>query len=365
MNQRKTQTSLELELTNTKKQLAQTEKNLTDIKKSASYKLGRVITFPIRWTLGIPGLLKPITSKIELFTNSNKKELINKGVIFIDKRAINNNIKNLPTLTQGPGRETPRLIISLTSFPERIDDISYNIYSLLNQTTTADKLILWLAEEQFPDKEKCLPEKLLKLQKHGLTIKWCKDLKSYKKLLFSLKEFPNDIIVTADDDIFYPNNWLELLYHSYLKSPEDIHCHRAHRVTLSENGDINSYNAWPKCVTQSEASYMNFCTTGGGVLYPPNSLHSNVFNEELLLELCPTTDDIWFWGMALLKGTKIKVIHNNISELIYINPELEFGLTSGTTLFKTNKTQNDHQMENLANYFSDIKPTLQKWDNLP
>ncbi len=41
-------------------------------------------------------------------------------------------------------------------------------------------VILYLAEEQFPNKEADLPGKLLKFKENGLTIKWCEDLKSYK-----------------------------------------------------------------------------------------------------------------------------------------------------------------------------------------
>ena len=44
---------------------------------------------------------------------------------------------------------------------------------------------------------------------------------------------------------------------------------------------------------------------GAGCLYPPNSLHEDVFKEKLFMSLCPSSDDVWFWAMALLKGTKI------------------------------------------------------------
>ena len=55
----------------------------------------------------------------------------------------------------------PKLIVSLTSFPARINTVHQVIESLLNQTKKADKIILWLAPEQFPNGEKDLPEKLL------------------------------------------------------------------------------------------------------------------------------------------------------------------------------------------------------------
>ena len=93
-----------------------------------------------------------------------------------------------------------KVIVSLTTFPARINFVHKTISALLNQTFKPDSVVLWLAEEQFPDKK--IPETLLNLQKYGLEVRWCEDIRSFKKLVPSLREFPNDIIVTADDDIF-------------------------------------------------------------------------------------------------------------------------------------------------------------------
>jgi hypothetical protein len=80
------------------------------------------------------------------------------------------------------------------------------IETLLNQSHKADKVILWLAEEEFPNKEKGLPRELIQLIKSGLTISWCRDIKSYKKLIPALEKYPKSIIVTADDDLYYQKN---------------------------------------------------------------------------------------------------------------------------------------------------------------
>lgn len=325
-------------------QIIQKTQQLEHIRRSLSFKIGRMVTYPARTAPMLLSRLAPASVK-------NRRELKNKGVIFIDKKKI---IKDSQSLTPMPSEDsmrTPKLIVSLTSFPERIPDLFFCLYSLINQTTKPDLLILWLAEEQFPNKEKDLPKRILDLKKYGLTIRWCKDLKSYKKLIFSLKEYPSDIIVTADDDIYYPENWLELLYNSYLQEPQHIHCHRAHRITFDESGKLDQYTNWTFCITTSDASYLNFCTTGGGVLYPPGALYADVFNEELFTKLCPTADDIWFWAMATLNHTKIRVVDNNLSNLIYINPEIEFGIKNGTSLWQVNKQENDAQLMNIYTYY--------------
>lgn len=117
-------------------------------------------------------------------------------------------------------KRNPKLIVSLTSFPGRINVVEQTIDSILRQSLKPDYVILWLAESQFPTKERSLPRSLVRYKKHGLQIRWCEDIRPYKKLIPTLREFPDDIIVTADDDIIYWENWLEKLYASHIKYPD-------------------------------------------------------------------------------------------------------------------------------------------------
>ena len=327
-------------------ELKRKDEQLKQIRNGWSYRIGRFITMPARGALKLLWNVMPKTIR-------NKKKLRKWGVVSIDKRKIINDIKHLKPLPPlGFGR-TPKLIVSLTSFPQRIPEIFFSLYSLLNQTVKPDMLLLWLAEEQFPNKEKDLPQRVRDLQKYGLTIKWCSDIKSYKKLIPALGEFPDDIIVTADDDTYYPQNWLELLYESYLREPRFVHCHRAHRITFQETGEMNFYDSWPKCISTDEASYLNLFTGVGGVLYPPRSLYQDTSNVDLFMRLCPTADDVWFWAMAVLNETKIRVVDRNISEFIGVDPEMEHGLKDGLILYRINKNTNDDQIKCVLDFYRD------------
>lgn len=249
----------------------------------------------------------------------------------------------------------PRLIVTLTSFPERMAEIKYTLYSLLTQTLKPDMVVLWLAKEQFPDREKNLPQDVLNLRGNGLTIKWCDDLKSYKKLIPALKEFPDDILVTADDDLFYEPEWLEKLYTAYLDNPQIIHCHRAHYIQLNTDGSLKKYREWEQCISASVASYRNFCTTGGGVLYPPGCFYKDVCLAKLFQKLSPMADDIWFWAMLLLYHRKICVIKDNLP-IKYVCPEREMGLTKDKTLASINQgaEKNDEQLRNIITHYPEI-----------
>jgi len=296
---------------------------------------------------------------------NKQQEFIRKaGVILnngINKEKISYEIERFNSLGIMPKSEKGgvKLIVTLTSYPDRMYDIHYSVYSLLKQSKKPDMVILYLAEEQFPNKEADLPQKLLKFKENGLTIKWCKDLKSYKKLIPALKEFPNDIIVTADDDIFYPENWLLKLYEAYLKNPEFIHAHRVHKITF-EDGKIRPYTSWKGCINDNSADFINFPTTGGGVLYPPKSLSPDVLNEELFLNLAPNADDIWFFAMAVLNNTKIKVVHNPVSRIKQVNPKRDLGFYDENTLYISGNGTggNDIQLNNILEHYPSIKDRI-------
>ena len=54
-------------------------------------------------------------------------------------------------------QRSPRLIVSLTSFPKRMHEVVYTVYSLLTQTMKPDIVCLWLSVEEFPHREAELP----------------------------------------------------------------------------------------------------------------------------------------------------------------------------------------------------------------
>ena len=188
----------------------------------------------------------------------------------------------------------------------------------------ADKVILWLAPEQFPNGEADLPKQLLDLKDKGLIIDWYKDIRSYKKLIPTLKKYPDAIIVTADDDNLYKPEWLEKLYNSYKKYPNDI---QAHRITMFYYNQMFQYISGGR-EYYHKASYLNKLVGLGGVLYPPHCFYKDILNEELFMKLAPTNDDQWFWFQAMLNKTKVRVVKNPLVEASYIPGSQECGLTN-------------------------------------
>lgn len=238
-------------------------------------------------------------------------------------------------------RTIPGLVVSLTSYPARIDTVGRTIKSILGQSVRPERTILWLASSQFPGKEKNLPADLLDLQHHGLEIRWCEDIRSYKKLVPSLALLPGKCIVTADDDLLYPRYWLEKLWQEHLENPSDIIAHRLRRMER-KGGRFLPYKTWP-IVTHSVRTepYLTLPTTGGGVLYPPGCFTPDVSRSRVFMKVAPHADDIWFWAMAVLARRRIRQVYSYEADLFFVEG------TQATTLATDNVAGggNDRQLK--------------------
>lgn len=245
------------------------------------------------------------------------------------------------------------LWVCLTSFPARIDEVQYPVFSMLRQAILPEKIILWLSEEQFPNKEGQLPQRLVSLRNSIFEIHWCEDLRSYKKLVpaLSLNEHKN--IVICDDDIFYRKNTLKILWKEHLEHPNDVICHIGKKMVFEE-GAVLPYEKWQfvdTCTGQKDVLPIG----GGTILYPAEILENSPLlqNKELFKKLAFFADDIWFWWSITQAGYSVLVPNHSIKKMIYVNPEREYGLNEGLTLAKLNEGQNmnDLQLRNIVEYF--------------
>lgn len=222
-------------------------------------------------------------------------------------------------------KELP-VIVSLTSIPSRLSTLHLTIRSILNQIVRPKKIVLWLHEslkEKVPKELRLLECELFEIRYSDLTC-------SHRKLIHSIELFPNDIIVTCDDDMMYRPNWLVLLYQEHLKNSESIIANQTRYIQYTKSGDLLPYKLW---VYQGDKPFnQNAIIPIGaeGVLYPPHVLWHLATDSDLFLKLAPKADDLWFKAMSFLNGTK------SVSATIKSKPSIPILGSQKYALKKTN-----------------------------
>lgn len=238
------------------------------------------------------------------------------------------------------------IVISLTSYHKRFDVLHLTLESLLNQSYKPDKIILWLSQEDI--NKKPLSGKLERLKDRGLDIKVVdENIRSYKKLIYTLREYPESHIVTCDDDILYAPSFLEGLIATNAKYPQCVAAYTCRLMKLSNDNEFEPYRNW-SYVSYDGPSFNLLPIGASGIMYPPHSLHAEVQNKEIFLKLAPLADDLWFKAMALLNDTKTVLVNNESKTFFQSSGSQDEALN----YINVAENKNDEQLKNLFDYYS-------------
>ena len=161
-----------------------------------------------------------------------------------------------------------------------------------------------------------------------------------------MQEFPEELIVLADDDMFYPYDMVEQLLNLHKKYPEDI-CTTTAQVITEGNPSLPSQWRNPKLGEVWEHSDQIQVFSGSGSLFPPGVLLADAFDKERIKALCPYADDLWLTFMAFQNNRKISTLRKWRAFPIEI-----YG-TAKDSLYYSNAEggQNDEQWKNLMEYY--------------
>jgi hypothetical protein len=240
-------------------------------------------------------------------------------------------------------------IVSLTTYPPRMRNLWLTLESIRRQTYPPKKIVLCLYEGEFEARD---------LQDDVSTrvdeIIWIKEnTKSYKKLQPAMEKYPNDIIITIDDDVIYKKNIMELLLKEHKRNNKCIIGTRGRRMTFV-NGKMGKYNSFK--ITKTEQEGNNLILTGiGAVLYPCADIKdkSIYLNYELASELAPNADDLWFWYSSI----KTEMGIYSLGILSY-TPIQIFNSMSGLADNNVLRNGNDIQIEKIIQYDKSLLKSL-------
>ncbi len=245
-------------------------------------------------------------------------------------------------------------IVSLTSYGKRVKGSAlYTIYSLLKQNVRPERVVLWLNEEEFNNDN--ITSDLRFLFDYGLDVRYAKDIRSYTKIIHSLKLFPDKHIITADDDIYYTKNFVEEFVEAHRHHPKAIITGFAKDPTLDTNNQLKTYSDWPEyhhVPASFEYDKKRLVPLGwAGVFYPSHVFDEEVTNEAVFTTLCPKADDIWLYIMGLRNNVEKRILPD--SRIAYYHTDLLRQYFTRDRLTATNRFggENDVQLKALLEHY--------------
>ncbi|KAA6317060.1 hypothetical protein EZS27_032729, partial [termite gut metagenome] len=225
--------------------------------------------------------------------------------------------------------------------------------SLLKQTCLPERIIIWLSEEEFPNKMNDIPSSLKSLIPYGLEIRFVPDnIRSHNKYFYCLKEFPDKIVITVDDDLYYHTYTIERLLIMHKSFPYSV-CANIIRKIAVANDAFLPYEKWKKILSMPLSVSHEYMAMGyGGVLYPPSfPTDKRFFDRNIIKMKCLYADDLWLKANELRLG--VKVASGDDGDL-FVNP-ITLPHSQKISLQKKNTgslKMNDIQWEKLRQYFN-------------
>lgn len=258
-----------------------------------------------------------------------------------------------------PNIPKQKVIVSLTSFPPAISYATRAIQSILKGSVLPDKIVLYLTMTQFGGDG--IPQDLRQLAESSPILEirnYDRDIRSYRKLIPALSDFPDAVIVTIDDDVAYHRHMLRDLLRLHELIPNAVLAHRAKRMKPGKPYRQWSKYRWYSFLGQKiHSGFKNIPTGVGGVLYPPHALKTDMLDVELFTQIAPTTDDIWFWAAAVANGTPIVPVPFGHNKPRGLGKPRQLSLK--TTNFKSGTDRNAAALKAILEKYPAIKQRIE------
>ncbi|HET7792090.1 MAG TPA: hypothetical protein VFL64_01790 [Rhizobacter sp.] len=195
--------------------------------------------------------------------------------------------------------EGANVVVSLTTHGVRIGRVHRTLESIGRGRVRPQRMILWLG---LGERERPLPRELQRLRARGLEVRYAQDCGPHTKYFPYVCSEPKHHMpmVTADDDNWYPDFWLDRLCRAHAAQPELVHCYRARRIQLQDNA-LAPYATWPFVEDDLPAPTV-FATGVSGVIYPPALLDALRDTGTAFQSCCPKADDLWLHATTFRNG---------------------------------------------------------------
>ena len=260
--------------------------------------------------------------------------------------------------------DNERIIVSMTSYPKRITNVSKAIYFLLTkQTVKPDEIHLWLAEPEFPNRDKDLPQDLqAMLNVDNVFLHWLpKNTYCHKRHEYFNMAKENDCIFIIDDDTYYADNLIETVMKKHKEFPNAVISYNVASLHKYQGKHI----LYP--VSPVGGPYTNVGRINGNSMFPFKVMPKAVYqagNLDIRDRCTPICDESWI--MPWLVYFDIPIIWLNFGWGTQISKEINMwkGLAPMTHQCEANGLERrDNWLANVLDAFPKIKEKYERLFN--
>lgn len=219
------------------------------------------------------------------------------------------------------------IIVSFTTTPTRINKIESTVATLLKQNISVDALYL------------CIPHHFKRDNSTYAIPKWLSENKKIKilrtqdygpgtKLLGVLEkiQLPSDaIVITVDDDVYYPKNLFLQLAYAAKKNPQRAVGIFGVDLDYVANGVLNSASEMGFIKRHDSAGEVDVLQGIAGIAYKAQFFKEDIFNLEQIPS-CKFVDDMYFSFYLAKNGFLRYALKNDFINVFAIDWHHELGL---------------------------------------
>ncbi|MBQ5900310.1 MAG: hypothetical protein IIW86_00465 [Clostridia bacterium] len=228
------------------------------------------------------------------------------------------------------------VVVSLTSYGERIQHILPTLKTLDGQSKKPTKIVLYIAKHELG----LVPDEVANYAE----VRGCEDTRSHKKFN-GFFDFPEAYVVTADDDLLYSDKWLETLMRASQLSPYAV---VAHNTFLLEGWSFGRPTTRRDNSASLKGRINMYVMSGAGVLRPPKMDLSEL---RYAYNFSPNCDEKPL--SALLRLKHIPVLATRLNEKPY-NTEA-YKLPKGGLWEQFNQKHQDLRWDECHDFIEAIK----------
>jgi hypothetical protein len=214
------------------------------------------------------------------------------------------------TLANGRKSDDPRVIVSLSTVPDRIDKLGPTIRSLLKQTRSPDEIVLAIPEFSIRERRPYIVPKYISRLPRVRVLRCGKDWGPATKFIAAIQDElaagrDNTLIMVVDDDRVYPRDVLETYLHYNEQLPNAALCFRGAAMPSTFDWD-DAKMIYAKDLRQPRP--VAVITGCGSYLVRPRFFDQSLWDYSKAPSVAFYIDDIWISAWLSRRGVKRYVV---------------------------------------------------------